>query len=340
MSNSHAPLKVSNLNKHYGSFAVLKELNLEVIEGAVHGLVGLNGSGKTTTLECILGMQAFDSGHIKVLGHKPSQLYEARGGIVSIFDSPSLNPNLTVRQVLEHARILCDKPARRPEEVEQLLGISQYSKFRIQHLSLGNRRRASIAQALIGRPAFIILDEPFNGLDAGGVEDVLALISRLNREEGTAFLLSSHQLPYLEQICSHMAILHKGQIVVSDKVDTLFKIRHTSVIIRCEQQEKALQLLSGNPDLQVISEHDPVDGIRVHPGRISSAEINRILVANGISVSELIIERPSLTSLFHEITGTDTANGFTTASGANNAAGASTAAGAGSVAGADMGAAA
>ncbi len=320
MSNTHAPLKVSNLNKHYGNFAVLKELNLEVVEGAVHGLVGLNGSGKTTTLECILGMQAFDRGDIKVLGHKPSQLYEARGGIVSIFDSPSLNPNLTVRQVLEHARILCDKPVRSAEEVEQLLGIRQYSKFRIQHLSLGNRRRASIAQALIGRPAFIILDEPFNGLDAGGVNDVLALISRLNREEGTAFLLSSHQLPYLEQICSHMAILHKGEIAVSDKVDTLFKSRQTSVIIRCEQQGKALQLLLGNPDLQVISECHAVKEIRVHPGLISSAEINRILVVNGIAVSELMIERPSLTSLFHEITGTDSTAGAVSAAGAGRGA--------------------
>jgi ABC-2 type transport system ATP-binding protein len=309
MSNTHAPLTVSNLNKHYGSFAVLNQLNLEVVEGAVHGLVGLNGSGKTTTLECILGMQAFDSGMIKVLGHKPAQLYEARGGIVSIFDSPSLNPNLSVRQVLEHARILCDKPTRSPEEVEQMLGIRQYSKFRIQHLSLGNRRRASIAQALIGRPAFIILDEPFNGLDAGGVDDVLALISRLNREEGTAFLLSSHQLPYLEQICSHMAILHKGQIAVSDKVDTLFKIRQTSVIIRCDQQQKARQLLSANSDLKIISPPENGAEIRVHPGQLSSADINRLLMENGIAVSELIIERPSLTSLFHEITGTDTATG-------------------------------
>jgi ABC-type multidrug transport system ATPase subunit len=302
MSITDTPLQVRNLSKQYGSFAVLKQLNLEVVQGAVHGLVGLNGSGKTTTLECILGMQAFDAGDIKVLGRRPSQLYEAQGGIVSIFDSPSLNPNLTVRQVLEHARILCDKPSRSPEQVEELLGIRKYSKFRIRHLSLGNRRRASIAQALIGRPAFIILDEPFNGLDAGGVDDVLALISRLNREEGTAFLLSSHQLPYLEQICSHMAILHKGQIVVSDKVDTLFRMRQTSVIIRCEQLEAARQVLAANPGLQVRADDAE---IRVQPGLISSAEINALLMQQGISVSELIIERPSLTSLFHEITGAD-----------------------------------
>jgi ABC-2 type transport system ATP-binding protein len=138
---------------------------------------------------------------------------------------------------------------------------------------------------------------------------VLALISRLNREEGTAFLLSSHQLPYLEQICSHMAILHKGQIAVSDKVDTLFKIRQTSVIIRCDQQQKARQLLSANSDLKIISPPENGAEIRVHPGQLSSADINRLLMENGIAVSELIIERPSLTSLFHEITGTDTAAG-------------------------------
>ncbi len=300
--SSKQPLSVTGLNKSYGKFAVLKQLHLDVSEGAVHGLVGLNGSGKTTTLECILGMQSGDSGQISVLGHPAHKLYEARGAVVSIFDSPSLNPSLTVRQVLEQAKLLCEKPQRTPAQVEELLGIARYSKFRIRHLSLGNRRRASIAQALIGSPAFIILDEPFNGLDAGGVEDVLALIKQLNHESGTAFLLSSHQLPYLERICSHMAILHQGQIVVSDTVETLFQSRQTRLTIRCSQTDAAVQLLRAKS--AVLIESSSATEIVLQPTALSSAQINQLLVENGIAVSELLIERPSLTSLFHELTDT------------------------------------
>jgi len=123
-------------------------------------------------------------------------LHSAKGKVVGIFDTPSLHLNLTVRQSLNHAALLVESQSRTPAQVEALLGIEKISNFKVKHLSLGNKRRASIAQALLGSPDLIILDEPFNGLDAGGVDDVLALIKNLNQEEGTSFLLSSHQLPY------------------------------------------------------------------------------------------------------------------------------------------------
>ena len=214
-------LSVNGLNKSYGSFEVLKNLDLELKQGSILGLVGLNGSGKTTTIECILGLQEANSGSVSILNHTPQKLHETRGKIVSIFDTPSLHPNLTVRQSLEHAKLLSGSLVRTPQQVEELLGIEKYSTFKIKNLSLGNKRRASLAQALLGNPELIILDEPFNGLDAEGVDDVLALIRRLNKDKGTTFLLSSHQLPYLESICSHIAILHQGKILVSDNIDDL-----------------------------------------------------------------------------------------------------------------------
>jgi len=295
------PLVVRNLNKQYGKTPVLRSLELTVTPGAIHGLVGLNGSGKTTTLECILGMLPFNSGDISVLGHRPDRLWQAAGAIVGIFDTPSLHPGLTVRQALEHARILCPSPARTPEAVEKLLGISRYSSYRIRQLSLGNRRRASIAQALIGNPAFVILDEPFNGLDAGGVDDVLALIRQLNHEHDTAFLLSSHQLPYLERICSHMTILHCGEIAISAAVKELFSGKGTQLHIRCDDATRATSLLKAQHNMQV-SAHDV--------GRITlevdspddAARINTLLVGAGIAVSELVSERPTLESLFRSIT--------------------------------------
>ncbi len=294
------PLKIADLRKSYGKVQVLRGIDLVLAEHSIHGLVGLNGSGKTTTLECVLGMQQYDSGKVEVLGLPPSRLYQARGDIVGIFDTPSLHPGLTVRQSLEHARLLCANPVRGCAEVEKLLGISGYRDYRIRHLSLGNRRRASIAHALLGNPRLIVLDEPFNGLDAEGVNDVLELIASLNREQGTAFMLSSHQLPYLEQICSHMAILHAGRIAVSDRIDRLFARDHARLAVRCDEPESATRLIAESGLGRVESR----DGNQLLCELLEgdAAALNTLLVGAGLAVSELQEKRDSLMSLFYRIT--------------------------------------
>ncbi|MCB1671626.1 MAG: ABC transporter ATP-binding protein [Pseudomonadales bacterium] len=300
------PLKIAGLRKSYGSAQVLNGLDLEVEAHGIHGLVGLNGSGKTTTMECVLGMQRYDSGTVEVLGLAPSRLYRAGGDVVAIFDTPGLHPALTVRQSLEHARLLCKQPQRSCAEVERLLGISSYRDYRIRHLSLGNKRRASIAHALLGDPRLIILDEPFNGLDAEGVNDVLELISRLNRERGTAFLLSSHQLPYLEQVCSHMAILHAGRIAVSDRIGRLFSRDHARILVTCDQPEAATRLI-GESGLGRVESRDH-NQLLCELLQGDAAAINTLLVSAGLAVSELQEQRDSLMSLFYRITADQTAS--------------------------------
>jgi ABC-2 type transport system ATP-binding protein len=294
------PLRIQKLCKGYGSTQVIKGLDLEVAANSIHGLVGLNGSGKTTTLDCVLGMQQYDSGQVEVLGLSPARLYQAQGAVVGIFDTPSLHPGLTVRQSLEHARLLCPKPSRSCEEVEQLLGITSYRDYRIRHLSLGNKRRASIAHALLGDPQLIILDEPFNGLDAEGVSDVLQLITTLNRDHGTAFLLSSHQLPYLEQICSHMAILHGGVIAVSDSIDALFNKDHARIQITCNDPATAIHLIEQSKIATVASSDGPQITCELLDG--DAAQLNALLVGAGVGVSELVQKQDSLMSLFYQIT--------------------------------------
>ena len=293
-------LSISGLHKQYVNFPVLKDLNLEVGSQSILGLVGLNGSGKTTTIECILGMQGFNSGSISVLGHHPSKLHELSGKVVGIFDTPSLHPNLSVRQSLQHARLLCAEPVRSCQEVEQMLGISRFSKFKIRHLSLGNRRKASIAQALLGNPELIILDEPFNGLDAEGVDDVLALIKTLNQEQGTAFLLSSHQLPYLEKVCTHIAILHEGKIAISDKVESLFSLEKQEVLVECDQHELASSVIDANRHTHLIKVDDN-KFLHIELSQFTTAQLNRLLVENNIAVSHLSLQRASLDSLFRHI---------------------------------------
>ena len=294
------PVEIVDLHKSYGNTKVLHGLNLSIAGKGIHGLVGLNGSGKTTTLECLLGLQSFDAGSISLLDLPPERLYQARGRIVGIFDTPSLHPALTVRQCLEHARLLCPRPTRSCTEVENLLGISQYSDYRVRHLSLGNKRRAAIAHGLLGNPELIILDEPFNGLDAEGISDVLALIARLNQELGTAFLLSSHQLPYLEQICTHLAVLHEGRILLNDATDTLLDERLKHLVIGCADPLAAKAVL----EKERLATVERIEGKRL-TCRLSAghpAEINRVLVNNNLAVSELVQQRATLDSLFAEVT--------------------------------------
>lgn len=294
-----AVLTINDLTKRYGDVGVLQKLNLVVTRGAIHGLVGLNGCGKTTTMECLLGMQGFDSGEISVMGRHPRELWKSQGEVVGIFDTPGLHPGLTVRQCLEHARLLCDRPIRTPAELENLLGISKYSNYKIRQLSLGNRRRAAIAHALTGQPAFVVLDEPFNGLDAGGVEDVLALIQKLNREAGTSFLLSSHQLAYLENICTHLSILHDGNIAVSSSTHDLISPAESRLRVVCNHPEAAFPLLKHTVGVLKIERSGPAFLLRLDG--LGPEDINYKLVMAGIAVSELQPERRDLTALFHEI---------------------------------------
>ena len=301
VANSALALSVNGLNKSYGSFEVLKNLDLSIQQESILGLVGLNGSGKTTTIECILGLQASNSGSITLFDYSPRSLHETQGKIVGIFDTSSLHPNLTLRQSLEHAALLTENQARSPEQVEELLSIKQFTTFKIRHLSLGNKRRASLAHALLSNPDFIVLDEPFNGLDAGGVDDVLELIQRLNKEEGTTFLLSSHQLPYLESICSHIAILHEGAIAVSGTIENLLADSKHTLLLRSESPSDALNFLQQLENITVINP-DANGYIQLETAVLDSSELNRQLVTNNIAVSELILQRASLGNLFRSIT--------------------------------------
>ena len=306
MSTQTPALLISGLRKAYGNLDVLTGVDLTLAPGGIQGLVGLNGSGKTTTLECMLGLQRYDQGEVSVLGLKPTDLCAAQGRVTAVFDSPSLNPNLTVRQCLQHARILSRHAQRHPEELEKLLGLCQFSHFQIKTLSLGNKRRASIAHALISEPDLVILDEPFNGLDAGGVDEVLLLIKSLNQERGTSFLLSSHQLPYLEDICSHLAILHEGKIIRSGEKSALLRSETSKVRLRTTDPVGAVAALQTIPDIS-CQPGATDEEIWVSSDFMTAAAINSHLAQHQIAVHELATERASLGSLFRRLTqGSDT----------------------------------
>jgi len=309
-SDAMDAISLTCISKRFGSVDVLRSLDLNVERGAIHGLVGLNGSGKTTTLECILGLQQFQSGCATILGFGPNELHRAEGDIVAVFDTPSLHAHLTVRQALTHAALLLPtkkaaqgsaaEPQRSVDEVMSLLSLSRYESYKLRSLSLGNRRRTSIAHALLGNPKLVLLDEPFNGLDAGGVDEVLALIKTLNRDFGTSFLLSSHQLPYLQSVCTHLSILHGGQIVASGSLDDLLQSSEAKLIVRTHETASAQALLLQLDGVRsVVSEND---ALTISLAGAKPAAVNQALVSAGIAVDELVHVRASVDTLFRELT--------------------------------------
>ena len=297
-------LSIDSLHKRYGSHNVLNGLSLQIEPNSIVGLVGLNGSGKTTTIECLLGLQRFQDGTISVLGTSPKDIFQLKGRVAAVFDQPCLYPGLSVRQSSMHTRFVLRNHSSEPVTLEDSFRLTRYRKFKTKKLSFGNKRRTAIMQALIGPPDFVVFDEPFIGLDAEGVEDVLHIIKNENKDRGTTFLLASHQLPYLERICTHIAILHEGSIALHDKIENLLASNSLSVRVRSPQCAEIAELVLAHQKIDLVR-HLGDDTVELSLEDLTSAELNRLLVQGGISVSELEVVRQSLNSLFRSITNQD-----------------------------------
>jgi ABC-2 type transport system ATP-binding protein len=296
-SSTDAVLRIRNLKRRFGGVEALRGVDLTLPRGAIYGFVGLNGAGKTTTLECALGLLRPHGGDISILGLPPGRIARSGGRLGVVFDSPQLPPNLTVRQSLEYTRIACGRRGRLPAEAESLLGLERWRSTRTRRLSLGNRRRLSIAQSLLGGPEVLLLDEPFAGLDSSGVDDLLALLSRLNREEGLSILLSSHQLHYVERISSHAGIIHEGVTAAEGRLEALLEVEGLRLRLRVDDEARALALLRG---IEGVRSACALDGGRLEAQLegVEAAAINSRLVHAGVAVSELVCERPSLATYF------------------------------------------
>lgn len=301
---SLTPLSIKGLKKSFGSNTVLDGVEMNVEAGTIHGLVGLNGAGKTTAMSCMLGLQPYQQGMIQIFGKNPQHLYQTRGKVAAVFDEPCLHPNFSVEDVLQLAQLSVGSKDR-SERLKQmrLLGIERYRSYKVKNLSLGNRRRTAIAQALVSKPAFIILDEPFNGLDAGGVDDVLALIKQLNQREGISFLLASHQLSYLESTCTHMSILHQGKVAKTGAIKQLLVDERSRVMLQVDKPSAAKEALNSMSGVSVLDDDGESGAVVCELLDTTSAQLNRSLIEKGYAISELRLYKPSLNALFRSVTG-------------------------------------
>ena len=266
-ASSVLALEVKNLMKSYGAFPGVWDVNLTVEKGTLHGFLGPNGSGKTTTMKCVMGLLRKTSGLIRVFGEEPlgdAMRMKRRVGYMP--ESPSFPTYLKGREVLlTYGRIRGGSDERRLDEESrsllQKVGLADAAEKTVGKYSRGMLTRLGLAVALLGRPDLLILDEPTEGLDPVGVIQVREMLNGLV-SEGRSVLLSSHQLPEVQQMCSKVTIVNNGRTVTEGSVDDLAKRFHGGVVYKAEFDSLSPELISKLKKIDGVSEvevlHDNV----------------------------------------------------------------------------------
>ena len=273
-------------------------LDLAVERGGVHGFLGPNGSGKTTTIRLLLGLATPDSGEIRLLGEAlPGRLAPVLRRVGAVVELPQFSPDLSGRRNLPLRARTAGLPKGRADAVLEEVGLSDLARGRVRGYSFGTRQRLGLASALLKKPDLLILDEPTNGLDPAGITDMRELLVRLG-ESGVTVLLSSHVLAEVQQACSSVSIIGDGKLLASGKVDDLLGESTASTRVGVPDTRRATAVLtdagytvSPDGDALLVQGHE-------HPG-----EITRALAAHDVFVTELTAVRPDLESFFLHLTG-------------------------------------
>jgi ABC-2 type transport system ATP-binding protein len=295
-------IETRGLSKRFGERAAVASVDLEIPSGVAFGFLGPNGAGKTTTIRMLLGLTRPSAGEARVLGHAmPREHKQALARVGAIVEEPRFHDHLTGRENLSivSAAREQESAARIPEALARV-GLVHRSDERVKSYSLGMRQRLGIARCLLADPQLLILDEPMNGLDPAGIQEVRGLIRSLV-EEGRTVFLSSHLLDEVEKTCDQVAIIDRGTIIVQGKTEEIAQGGEQGYLLDVSDTERALEFVSQQ---QLADEARVVDGLlqlSLADG-VSSGTLNRRLVEAGLDVSRLELQRSTLEERFLEIT--------------------------------------
>jgi ABC-2 type transport system ATP-binding protein len=298
-----AVIEIDGLSKTYrrrrGRVRALDGLDLSVRAGGVFGFLGPNGSGKTTTIRCLLGLARPSAGHCLVFGaESPRELPAVVGRIGALVESPGVNPGVSGRDALAVLATTAGIGRRRVNATLELVGLLDRADDPIRGYSLGMRQRLGIAIALLKDPELLVLDEPANGLDPAGIREVRELVRQLG-DEGRTVFLSSHLLGEVEQVCDEVAIVSAGRTIAQGAVsDVLARARPAALWVKVTDLTGATDVLrrAGMPA--------ELDGERIRVGVVADeAEgVTRALVAAGHFPSELRPVETTLEDAFFALT--------------------------------------
>jgi ABC-2 type transport system ATP-binding protein len=305
-------LSVKNVKKNIKNKPIIKGISFDVYAGEIFGFLGPNGSGKTTTIRMLVNLIKPTEGTISICGYDVHKNHnEAMQYVGCIVENPELYSYLTGWENLEHfARMLPNVDEQRIKEVVEIVGMHQRIQDKVRTYSLGMRQRLGIAQALLGRPKLLILDEPTNGLDPQGIKEMRDFIKRL-AEDGLSLFVSSHLLSEIQQMCDRVAIISHGQVIQVGAVDTLIDQFGGKVVWTVSPGEIAETLIKNSPLVQAIEESviEKARGIEAPITRIVTQmdgdlipQLTRTLVEAGVQLFSVEIKNPTLEDLFLSLT--------------------------------------
>ncbi|MAG57220.1 MAG: ABC transporter ATP-binding protein [Planctomycetes bacterium] len=291
-------LSTDGLEKRFGKLVVVRDLSMTVRAGDVYGLLGLNGAGKTTTLRMVLGLVRPTAGEVVIMGRRVRfGAAASRREVGAFIEGPAFFGQLSALENLLSLSRLTDPIARGvAQELLVEVGLGEAMNRPVRTFSFGMKQRLGIALALAPDPRLIILDEPTNGLDPKGIRDVRDLILRLNAERGLTFVISSHLLHEVENLCTQVGIVHEHTLAREGPLDALMKEGASELRIVAEPVEVAQRVIEAHagPDDYRVDE----GGFLVQARNVDPASLNRALIEAGASVSVLSPRRPSLEELF------------------------------------------
>ena len=294
-------IETRGLTRRFGSQRAVDDLNLLVPAAGVYGFLGPNGAGKTTAIRMLLGLIRPNKGEVRLFGQPLNGNHRSlMGRVGALVESPSLYPHLTGRENLEVTRRLLGSDRNLIELALATVKLTKDADRRVREYSLGMRQRLGLALALLNNPDLLILDEPTNGLDPAGIHEMRDLIRRLPDEFGVTVFLSSHLLGEVEQIATHIGIIHEGSLLFQGTLVELQSKQQTQLTVGVKQLDAATDFLVNTgwsvqrcvDDLLSVSTKAPDDAVR----------INKLLVDRGLDVFHLAVSQRSLEDIFLSLT--------------------------------------
>lgn len=286
-------LSINDLTKNYGTTVALSNFNLEVKAGQVLGILGPNGSGKTTLLSIIMGLRLPTKGEFTWFNLPPNQLPSSNVG--ALVEVPTFYPYLSLYDNMRISALAKNIDYYEIFPAIERVGLTPNLKAKVSTFSLGMKQRMAIAQALLGNPKTIVLDEPTNGLDPEGIVEVRNLIKELNAS-GTTIILASHNLDEVQRTCSHVAILKKGHLQAFGAVNELLTSAKVA-IVDVRNPENLVEYLKVNPDIEILERSGNAIKLLVNKSEQQVSLINDFQ-SHGIAVNSYEIRNLNLEELF------------------------------------------
>ncbi len=290
-------LQINQLTKKYGRLTAVNGLSLRVEQGNVYGILGPNGSGKTTTLGCILGIIKANSGDFEWFGGRYGA--NPRRHIGALLETPNFYPYLNAVDNLAITAHIKKVKSPNIDEVLHLVKLHHRRLSKFKTYSFGMKQRLAIAAAMIGDPHVLIFDEPTNGLDPLGIAEVRQTINEI-AGRGKTIIMASHILDEVEKVCSHVAIIKNGQLLTTGTVGAIIN-QNKSIELKADEVRSLIPRLQQIPGILKVDQKDHLLLLEVDQS-VAAADINRLAFESGISLSHLLTRQKSLESEFLEIT--------------------------------------